>query len=368
MTHTITAAVVAEKDAPFELREVELESPRAGEVLVRNVAVGVCHTDLIMRQQFFPVEFPAVFGHEGSGVIEAVGEGVQGLEPGDHVVLGFDSCATCDNCLAGAPAYCLDYYAWNFGGRRPGDGSSAIRQEGAEISGHFFGQSSFATHSIARARSVVKVSTDAPLELLGPLGCGIQTGAGAVLNSLRVEAGSSIAVFGTGGVGLSAIMAAVIAGATTIIGVDTRPDRLELARELGATHVIDASTEDSEQRIRELTGAGAHYTIETTGSPNVLPVAVASLRVTGVCGTIGASPSGTTAEIDMNSLIFGRTIRGICEGDSVPGVFIPRLVELFRQGRFPIDRLITTYDFADIERACADADAGRVVKPVLVLP
>jgi aryl-alcohol dehydrogenase len=366
MTHDVQAAVVMEKDGPFTIRDITLAPPRPGEVLVRNNSVGVCHTDIIMREQFFPVTFPAVFGHEGAGVVEAVGEGVRSVAPGDHVILGFNFCGRCENCLRGKPAYCLDYYDWNFSGRRVEDGTSAISLDDREIFGHFFGQSSFATHSVCPERSLVKVPQDVPLHLLGPLGCGIQTGAGAVLNSLEVEAGSSIVVFGTGGVGLSAIMAAVVAGATTVIGVDTRPERLELARELGATHTIDASREDVAARIASLTGHGAHYSVETTGSPQVLPLAVDCLRVTGVCGTIGASPMGTTAAITMNNLIFGRTIRGVCEGDSVPGVFIPRLIELFRQGRFPMDKMMRTYPFGDIEKACADANEGRTIKPVLV--
>jgi aryl-alcohol dehydrogenase len=359
------AAVVAEKDAPFQVRDIELDEPRDDEVLVKMRAVGVCHTDIIMQEQFFPVNFPAVFGHEGAGVVEAVGKDVTKVAPGDHVVLGFASCGSCHNCLRGLSSYCLDYYGWNFGGTRA-DGTSAVHADGKEISGHFFGQSSFADRAICYERNVVKIGGDVPLELFGPMGCGIQTGAGAVLNSLSVGAGSSIAVFGTGGVGLSAVMAARVAGATTIIGIDTLPARLELAREMGATHTVDASSQDVAARIADITGPGAHFSLETTGSPNVLPLAVDCLRATGTCGAIGASPMGTTAPINMNNLIFGRSIRGICEGDSVPEIFIPTLVELYRQGRFPFDKMIKKYAFNDINKACEDASSGQSIKPVLL--
>ncbi|MGW6659586.1 NAD(P)-dependent alcohol dehydrogenase [Rhodococcus sp. NPDC055024] len=358
-----TAAVVPAKGEPFDVRQVSLRAPRADEVLVKITAVGVCHTDLIMQEQFFPVTFPAVFGHEGAGVVEAVGESVTKVKVGDHVVLGFASCGNCRNCLRGLPSYCLDYYDWNFSGRRS-DGSTSITDGDDEVSAHFFGQSSFANHAICYERNVVPVTDEVPLEILGPLGCGIQTGAGAVLNSLAVEAGSTIAVFGAGGVGLSAIMAAKVAGATTITAVDIAQSRLDMACEMGATHTVLAG-EGANDELARIAPKGFEYTIETTGRPEVLVQAVDNLTITGVCGTIGASPVGTTAPINMNNLIFGRSIRGICEGDSVPELFIPQLIELYRQGKFPFDKMITTYPFDKINEAAEDAKAGRTIKPVL---
>lgn len=367
MTIQARGAVVPAKDAPFEIRDLVLEDPRPDEVLVKIKAVGVCHTDIIMQEQFFPVTFPAVFGHEGSGVVEAVGENVTKVAPGDHVVLGFASCGHCRNCYRGLPAYCVEYYEWNFSGGRGSDQSTAITEDGADIAGHFFGQSSFADYSLCYERNVVPVPKDAPLELLGPLGCGIQTGAGAVINSLAVPAGSNIVVFGTGGVGLSAIMAAAAVGATTIVGVDVSNDRLELAKELGATHTLNSNGDDVAKEIEAITDGGAQFSLETTGIPEVMVQAVDCLMVTGVCGTIGASPMGTTAPVNMNNLIFGRTIRGICEGDSVPEILIPALIELHKQGKFPFDRIIKTYPFEDINQACEDASAGRTIKPVLLV-
>jgi aryl-alcohol dehydrogenase len=360
----ITAAVVREKERPFSVEELEIEEPRAGEVLVRVAGTGVCHTDLIVRDQWYPVPLPAVLGHEGAGVVEKVGEGVTKVGPGDHVVLSFDHCGRCANCLTGRPAYCQSFFQRNFGGSRP-DGSCAF-SGGEAVHSHFFGQSSFATYSLAAQNSVVKVPEEAPLELLGPLGCGVQTGAGAVLNSLRPEPGSSIAVFGTGAVGMSAIMAAVAAGCTTIIGIDIKPGRLELARELGATHAINGAEEDAVEAISGITGSGANYSLETTAVPRVLRQAVDSLSPLGTCGIVGAPPLGTEVALDMNGVMIpGKTVRGIIEGDSVPDVFIPKLVELHTRGRFPFDRLVRFYELDEINKAAQDAEGGATLKPIL---
>jgi aryl-alcohol dehydrogenase len=363
----IRAAVVWEKSGPFAVEELEMEEPRVDEVLVRVVGAGVCHTDFSVRDQLYPVPLPAVLGHEASGVVEQVGGGVTKVQPGDHVVLTYLPCGTCRNCVHGKPAYCLLTFPYNFGGARL-DQSTAFRKRGAAIHSHFFGQSSFATHVLASERNVVKVRKDVPLELLGPLGCGIQTGAGAVLNSLRPPAGSSIVVFGTGSVGMSAVMAARVAGCTTIIGVDIRSNRLNVARELGATHTINPEeTPDLAGEIQKITGGGADYSLDTTGSPTVLRQAVDCLIVTGICGLIGGSALGTEATFDMNTILFGRTLRGIVEGDSIPEIFIPRLIDLYTQGLFPFDRLIRQYPFEEINQAAHDSEQGQVFKPVLMM-
>ena len=360
----ITAALTETRGAPFALTPLELDDPRPGEVVVRMVSSGVCHTDLIMRDQWYPVPLPVVLGHEGAGVVEAVGDGVGHVVPGDHVVLTFNSCGDCGMCDHGRPAYCDGFFGCNFSGARP-DGSSPLRRVGGgSVHGVFFGQSSFATHALATERNVVKVDRDAPLELLGPLGCGVQTGAGAVLNSLDPPAGSSLAIFGTGSVGISAIMAAVIAGCSPIVAIDLNERRLETALELGATHAIDAATDDPVERLRDLTG-GADYTLETTGVASVLRQAVDALGNGGTCGLIGAAALGTEVSLDMSALLFGRSVRGIVEGDSVPRRFIPRLIDFHRQGRFPFDRLIRTYAFEDINQAVEDSEKGATLKPVL---
>jgi aryl-alcohol dehydrogenase len=362
----VTAAVVREQEQPFEVEELALEEPRAGEVLVRVVATGMCHTDLIVRDQWYPVPLPVVLGHEGAGVVERVDEGVTNLEPGDHVVLTFASCGRCANCLRGKPTYCLRFFDLNFGGARL-DGSNALSKGSVPIHDRFFGQSSFATYAVATERNAIKVRDDVPLELLGPLGCGIQTGAGGVMNSLAPEAGTSIAIFGAGAVGMSAVMAARIVGCATIVAIDVISERLELARELGATHTIDANeSENVVEEVQGFTGGGADYTLESSAIPAVLRQAVEALAPTGVCGIIGAAPLGTEVSLDMNDLLIpGKVVRGIVEGDSVPEVFIPRLVDLYAQGRFPFDRLVQYYSLDEINQAAEDAEKGATLKPVL---
>jgi aryl-alcohol dehydrogenase len=365
----IKAAVTRAKAAPMALETVELEDPRDDEILVRLVATGICHTDLAMRDQAFPVPQPIVLGHEGAGIVERVGPAVHKVKAGDAVVMTFNSCGHCPSCRDHLPSYCYDFFGYNFAGSRP-DGSSPIAKgqgkDRENIHANFFGQSSFATHSLCRENNIVKVPGDVPLELLGPLACGIQTGAGAVINALRIGMGQSLAVFGTGSVGLSAIMAARLIGAGTIIAIDIVETRLALARELGATHAINPMREDPVAAIAGITSAGVDYTFETTGSMKVLRQAIDALAPRGTCGFVGASPVGSEVAVDvLNIMTAGRTIRGIVEGDSNPDVFIPRMIELYKQGRFPFDRLITFYPFEKINDAIHDSETGKAVKAVV---
>ena len=345
------------------MEELELSDPRENEVLVRIVGVGVCHTDLACRDQHLPAPLPAVFGHEGAGIVERVGTGVTQVRPGDHVVLSWGSCRTCDACLSGENTYCPDFLRYNFSGTRP-DGSTTLRKGDQPIHGSFFGQSSFANFALAPQDNVVKVDKEVPLEILGPLGCGVQTGAGAVINSLKAKPGDSLAVFGVGTVGLSAIMAAQVVGCTTIIAVDLNEDRLALARVMGATHAINASTTDPVAAIREITG-GIQFSLECVGNPKVLRQAVDCLGLRGVCGLVGAVAPGTEVVLNMDLVMNGRTVRGIIEGDAVPGLFIPKLIELYRQKRFAFDRLIKFYPLSEINQAVADMEKGLVIKPIL---
>lgn len=363
---TVTAAVARAKGEPFTIQKARLRGPQGDEVLVRVVATGLCHTDLIVRDQFYPVPLPAVLGHEGAGVVEEIGPNVKNLKRGDHVVLTYGACGHCQPCVGGHGAYCSHFFGLNFGG---GDleGRTAIEdEEGRPLHDHFFAQSSFASHALARENNAIKVPQDAPLELLGPLGCGIQTGAGAVINSLKVTPGSRFASFGAGGVGLSAVMAARVAGAATIIAVDVVPSRLELAKELGATHTVNSREVDMVETIREITGGGVDFALESTGHPQVLAGAIEALGTLGAIGVVGAPPLGTKGEFDINSLLLnGRTIRGIVEGDSVPQRFIPQLVELYSQGRFPFDKLVKFYPVEQINEAAEDSTRGVTLKPIL---
>lgn len=361
----ILAAVTHHKKALFSLESVDLETPRANEVLVRIVGVGVCHTDVKMRDGTRPLPYPIVLGHEGAGVVTAVGTAVSHVQPGDHVVLTFNSCGQCPNCRQEKSAYCEQVFALSFGGQRP-DGTTPLHQDGKRIAACFFGQSSFATYVLATARNTIKVRSDVPLSLLGPLGCGFQTGAGAVLNSLQVEAGSSIIIFGVGSVGMSAVMAAVIADCAQIIAVDLNETRLALARECGATHTLNPNeVGDIVAAVRQMSGGGVNYSLDTTANPVVFKQAVECLKILGVCGLIGGTSPGTEVSLEMNHILPGRTVRGIIQGDSVPQTFIPQLIDWYVDGRFPFDRLITPYPFADINQACADMAAGEVIKPVL---
>jgi aryl-alcohol dehydrogenase len=362
----ITAAVTESASAPFALDDLHLDPPRAGEVLVRLAGTGVCHTDLAARDQVYPVPLPAVLGHEGAGVVQDVGDDVTDVEPGDHVVLTYDSCGSCPGCIRGRPARCADFSRYNFAGTRP-DGSTPLRRASGEVYGWFFGQSSFATHAITTPRNTVPVRKDVPLHLLGPLGCAVQTGAGSVLNALRCEAGSSLAVFGAGSVGCAAVLAATLAGCTPIVVVSRNADRLRLAVELGATHVVRAGDNgaDPVDAIREITDGGVDFSVETTAVPAVLRQAVDCLGQGGVCGHLGAAAPGTEVILDMSSLLFNRQIRGVVEGDSVPRLFIPALIELYRQGRFPFNKLITTYALSEINTAIGESPRRPTPKAVV---
>ncbi len=359
------AAIIEKQGGDFVLDNVSLEEPRDGEVLVKVAAAGMCHTDLTVRDQFYPTPLPVVLGHEGSGVIEKVGRGVTTVKPGDKVVLSFSYCGTCPSCLKGHQAYCPSLFPLNFMGRRL-DGSTPITRNGEEVNACFFGQSSFATYSITTENNCVKVADDAQIELLGPLGCGIQTGAGAILNALQPDPGSTIAIFGVGSVGLSAVMAAKASGCLTIIAVDRNPARLELARELGATDVIDASQTDAQEVIVGMTGGGVDFAMDTTAIPSVLRSAVESTHNVGETAVVGGAKLGTEFSLDMNNMLFGRKLRGVIEGSSTPQVFIPQLIAMQKAGQFPFEKLCTYYDFDQINEAVEDTEKnGTAIKAIL---
>jgi aryl-alcohol dehydrogenase len=353
--YQIQAAVLRKRGGPLKIEPLEMEGPRDDEVLVRLVASGICHTDIDFVDGWEEADNAVILGHEGAGLVERVGKKVKSFKRGDHVVLSYQSCGQCRQCRIGHPAHCQHFYEANFGFQRL-DGSNAMQRSG--VRGHFFGQSSFATHSLATERNLVKVSRELPLEVLAPLGCGLQTGAGTVMNSLRVSRRASLAVFGTGAVGLAAVMAARLAGADPIIGVDRKPKRLTLALQLGATHTIDNRRQDVTTRIVQITGRGVDHVVETTASPEMHRLAIEVSNPHGVVALL-------TGETGTDSLPEGRRTLGIHEGDAVPQQFIPKLIQLYREGKFPYDRLLKFYDFGDINRAMADARRGDTIKPVL---
>lgn len=364
----VDAAIVRTKGGPFVLESVLLAEPRADEILVRLVAVGMCHTDLAVLHGELPTPLPVVLGHEGAGVIEAVGARVTSCKPGDHVVLTYMSCGECAECDAGASASCADLARLCFGGCRP-DGTHALSvTHGSPLNDRFFGQSSFATYAVAHERNVVKVREDAPLELLGPLGCGVMTGAGAVWNSLSVSPGSTLAVFGAGAVGLSAAMAARAAGAKTIICIDRVSSRLQLALQIAATHVIDSRDTDVIGSIRAATKDGVDAALDTTGRADVIEMALASLRQRGKLALVAISHAAGEHKIDLATLILGcKQIVGVVEGSTSAKAMIPRLIDLYLQGRFPFDKLVKFYPMAQINEAAADSLNGSTIKPILRL-
>jgi aryl-alcohol dehydrogenase len=361
----ITAALVPEKGAPFRLERLELADPGPDELIVRVAASGVCQTDLHARDDYFGIPYPCVFGHEGAGIVERVGPEVGDVAPGDRVVMVSPSCGGCEACVRGLPGYCASARRIKFGGRLR-DGRAPLRRGAEDVYGAFFQQSSFATHALATQANVVKLPEDLPLEVAAAFACGVNTGAGAVFNVLRPEPGSAFAVFGAGSVGLAGLMAAKIAGCHPIVAVDLHRQRLALARELGATHVVDPAEGDCVAAVKRAAGgAGARFALEAAGAPQALRQALECLAPMGVCCLAGSARAGVRAEIEMAQLQHGRTLRGCIQGDAPPQAFFPRLFEHWRAGRLPVERLIRLYDLPDINRAAADSASGRTVKAVL---
>jgi aryl-alcohol dehydrogenase len=359
----IQAAVSRAGQPHPQIEELDLEEPRADEVRVRITASGICHTDLNCHAGLgVPVPKPIVLGHEGAGIVEALGAGVRALAVGDPVVLSGGSCGACPSCRAARPTYCRDAMKLSFGGMRS-DGSSPLSQSGTRIAGAFFAQSSFASHIVVPERSAVKVSGDVPLHLLGPLGCGIITGAGSVLEAFRLRAGQSIVVFGVGSVGMAAVMAARLTGASRIVAVDVSAERLALASSLGATEVV-ASNESTRGVLRELEPFGFNYSFNTTTAPTVYTLATDCLANEGTAGFV-TRPQGEWALNVAAMLAGGRKLQGILGGSANPQIYIPMLIDYWRQQRFPFDRLIAEYPFENIADAWADCSSGAVLKPVL---
>ena len=357
-----TAAVLHERGSPLRLEPLDIPDLREDEVVVRIAGVGICHTDLGALDGVPDLPLPLVVGHEGAGTVERTGAGVAHLEPGDHVVLSYDSCRTCARCRAGQHPYCERFFALNSSGRRL-DGSATLAQKGDPVHGSFCGQSSFATHAVASSRNAVPVTdADAPLELLGPLGCSLMTGAGAVRNVLKPPPGSSIAIFGGGAVGLAAVMAARVARCDPIVVVEPDPNRRALAEELGATHAVAPAP----KAVRAIAKTGVDYAVEAVGAPDVISEAVAALASPGACATLGFRGSPNPVTIDQGRLIYGRTLTGVIEGGADPHDLIPELIALHAAGEFPFEHLVTRYGLTDINDALDDARAGRAIKPVLI--
>ncbi len=370
-TSTAVGAVVGSQGAPFELRDLVVDDPRDDEIVVRVVASGICHTDATAQNGGLPFPHPALLGHEGAGIVERVGRNVATLHEGDHVVVSFNFCGECAQCVTGRPVQCDTWVPRNLAGGSRMDGSSPMRlADGGPLHSHFFGQSSFATRAVVRAAAAIQVPADAPLPMLAPLVCGFQTGAATMLQVLQPGLGHTVVVFGAGGVGLSAVMAARLTPAARVIVVDVVPERLALATELGATHTVNAATNDSVEAIMEITGGrGADRIIEASGNTAVLKQALSVTAMDATLAIVGAPPFGSEVAVDvLDTIVKGPRIVGVNQGRSVPRVVIPALVDHFLAGRMPFDRLITTYPLADINQAIDDMHSGSVIKPVLLMP
>jgi Zn-dependent alcohol dehydrogenase len=363
------AAVFEKLFTPLSVTEVEIEGPRPGEALVQVVASGVCHTDALARDGDMPFPAPGVLGHEGAGVVAAVGDGVTNVSVGDKVVIGWPWCGSCRNCLEGQPRYCLELGPLVIAGSR-GDGSTSLRRlDGSPLHSHFFGQSSFASYSVCAASALVPVPAGADVSLLGPLACGISTGAGAVLNALRPHPGSSVVVYGAGAVGLSAIMAARLTAATHIIAVDRLASRLSLATELGATETIDVSAgADPVAAVLEICGGPADFGLDCAGNVSVLRQAADSVGMRGTVALIGGAPAGASFSLDHMSTLWGKKVVGILGGEGRSVSLINTLITLNAQGRFPYDRLIEKFPLDRVNEALEASHRGDVIKPVLTMP
>lgn len=367
MSHMTQAAIVSQPNGRFELRDIELSSPRPDEVIVEMEASGMCHADLSAQSGSLPFPLPGVLGHEGLGRIVEAGSAVDGVAIGDRVVISFSWCGQCAACLRAEPVYCRDWPRLNMVGGSRADGSATLRCDGSPLHGHFFGQSSFARRVVTTARAAVKVPDDLPASVLAPLGCGVQTGVSAATRVLRPTPGSRVAVFGAGAVGMSALMGLGLTGAAQIIAIDIHPARLTLARELGATDVINAGSGETVAHIAQLTGgAGLDGAIETSGNLGALRSAIASLAAAGTCVVIGVPKLGDTVAVDVVDLVArGLHLVGTNQGDANPRVFIPHLIELHRRHLLPVDKIVTDFAFADINSAAKASLDGSVIKPVL---
>jgi len=367
MISGMKAAVLYEPGQPLRVEDVELAPPRTGEVRVRVGAAGVCHSDYHVMHGDMVAVLPAVLGHEGAGVVEEVGPGVTGVAQGDHVVLLWrTSCGRCEYCSVGRPALCVVGTALRNSGLLM-DGTTRLSRDDLQLR-HFAGVSCFAEQTVCAQEAVLKIPEDIPMPIAALAGCAVMTGVGAVVNTAKVEPGSTVLVIGAGGVGLCAIMGAVLAGAARIIAADLNPAKLELATSLGATEVVDSSRDDLVDAVRELTGAGVDYAFEVIGLAETVEQAIRAVRVGGTAVAVGIVPTGMTAQVNVQQLVMQeKTLKGSIYGSTRPRVDFPRLFELYRRGRLPLDRLLTRqWPLDEINEAYDALLAGTVARSVVV--
>jgi len=351
---------------PLTVEEIDLEGPRDGEVLLRMAASGLCHSDLSVINGDRPRQIPIVLGHESAGVVEEVGPGVERLRPGDHVISVFvPSCGHCGPCQGGRPALCEPGAAANGAGEMIAGGTRLSRR--GETVYHMTGVSCFATYATVSQNSLTKIDPEIPLDIAALMGCAVLTGAGAVFNSGDVKPGCCTAVVGLGGVGLAAVMAARVAGAEKIVAIDILPEKLEAAMALGATHAVDSSSADATAEIRELTAGGADTALDFTGNVKALRLAYDVTRRGGVTITAGLPNPKSMLEIPAVGLTGEeRTLKGSYLGSGVPSRDIPRFLALHKQGRLPVERLMThKIALADINEGFDRLHNGEAIRQVI---
>jgi S-(hydroxymethyl)glutathione dehydrogenase / alcohol dehydrogenase len=331
------AAVLHAANQPLTIEEVELTKPQSREVLLRTAFAGLCHSDLHFIEGLYPHPTPCVLGHESAGVVEAVGDGVTYVKPGDHVITCLSVfCGTCPQCVTGHPNLCENTEV-----KLPPGVSRRLSWKGGELMNQFLNLSSFAEEMLVHENSMVKIDPDIPLDRAALVGCGVMTGVGAVFNAAKVEPGATVAVIGCGGVGLSAVNGAALAGAERIIAIDTVASKLELARELGATDTLNASNADPVKEVRDMTAGGVHYSFEALGTKTTAEQAFGMLRPGGTATIIGMVPLGVKIELHGYDFLRDRKLQGTSMGGNRFRVDMPRLLSLWRQGRLKLDHLIS---------------------------
>ncbi len=355
------AAVFHGPNQPLIIEEVEIDSPMPREVIVRTVASGVCHSDLHFVDGLYPMAPPAILGHEAAGIVEAVGTQVREFKPGDHVIGCLSVfCGHCKFCLQGRPNLCQNPEVRRREGNRP-----KYTLNGAPVA-QFANLGSYAEKMLVHENALVKVGDDMPLEQAALIGCGVTTGVGAVINTARVEPGATVAVWGCGGVGLAAIQGAKIAGAGMIIAVDTVESKLKTARDLGATHVVDASSHDPVEAVRDLTGGGVEYSFEAIGNKRAAEQCYEALARGGTATIIGMIPVGQKIEIDGPSLLGEKKLQGSSMGSNRFRVDMPKYVDFYKRGLLNLDDMITrTGRLEDVNEAFRAMKAGEVARTVL---
>lgn len=356
------AAVFHGPREALTIEEVAIDRPLAHEVLVRTVASGVCHSDLHFVEGLYPFPAPAILGHEAAGVVEQVGELVTYVKPGDHVIACLSVfCGHCEMCLSGRPNLCVSTETRRARGEPP-----KLSWQGTPVN-QFANISSYAEQMLLHENAVVKIPDDIPLDRAALVGCGVTTGVGAVLNTARIEAGTSVAVFGAGGVGLAAIQGARIAGARMIIAVDTVESKLATARELGATHSVDAASGDPVEQIKAISGGGVDYSFEAIGLKRTAEQSFDCLAAGGTATIIGMIPVGQKVELDGRSFLRERRIQGSAMGSNRFRIDMPRYLEFYRQGRLRLDEMISRRGrLEDVNDAFRAMKAGEVARTVLM--